>query len=232
MNVARIMVGVSAGVLALSMAMPQPAQASTWNQKTTYTFTAPVEVPGRVLEPGTYVFKLADTMADRDVVEVLNKDEKHLIGFFLTIPDYHLKPSDKPIITFTERAPGAPEAVKAWFYAGENYGHDFVYPKVKAVELAKANKAPVPSMPNETKPTRAAVKTAVLKAQKPTEEEVEVAEVFTPPPAQEAAAQPPQAAAMPQKLPTTASTLPLIGLIGLLSLLAAGSLRWLAVKMK
>ena len=49
--------------------------------------------------------------------------------------------------------------MKAWFYPGENYGHDFVYPKAKAVELAKANKQPVASMPdamaaNTTKPTK------------------------------------------------------------------------------
>jgi len=225
MNVTKIVVNVAAGLLALTVVMPQPAKASLWNQKTVFTFNAPVEVPGQVLEPGTYVFKLADSILDRDIVEVYNKDEKHLYGFFLTIPDYHLKPADKPIITFTERAAGAPEAVKAWFYPGDNYGHDFVYPKLKAVELAKVNKEPVASMPNETKPTKAAMKKAVLKAQKPTEEEVDIAEAFTPPPAK-------TAAALPQKLPKTASPFPLIGLIGLLSLVAAGSLRLLAVKMK
>ena len=73
---------------------------------------------------------------------VYSKNEKHFYGFFLAIPDYRLKPSSKPIITFEERAAGAPEAVKAWFYPGENYGHDFVYPKVKAMELAKANNQP------------------------------------------------------------------------------------------
>ena len=108
------------------------------------------------------------------------------------IPDYRLKPSDKPIITFEERAAGSPEAVKAWFYPGENYGHDFVYPKAKAVELAKANKQPVASMPTElaantTKPTTTmqephvmAMKQAPLKAQKPAGEEVEIGEVFPP----------------------------------------------------
>ena len=63
-----------------------------------------------------------------------------------------------------------------------------------------------------------AMKQAPLKAQKPTEEEVEIAEVFTSPP--------PQATAgMPTKLPTTASPLPLVGLIGLLSFVTAGLLR-------
>lgn len=191
-----------------------------------------------VLPAGTYVFKLADSMADRNIVEVFNKDEDHLYGIFLAIPDYRLKPADKPIITFEERAANAPEAVKAWFYPGENYGHDFVYPKVKAMELARANKQPVASMPNEltanttmttkntTEPHVMAMKKTPLKAQQPTETEVEIAQVFIPPPAQTAKATTQTAAnKMPAELPKTASPFFLIGSVGLLSLGVAGSLR-------
>jgi hypothetical protein len=63
------------------------------------------------------------------------------------------------------------------------------------------------------------MKQAPLKAQKPAEEEVAVAEVFTPPPATQATAQP------PRQLPQTASLLPLVSLCGLLSLAMAGLLR-------
>ena len=114
-------------------AIPLTVKADEWDKKTIFTFNAPVEVPGRVLTPGSYVFKLLDTAADRHVVQVFNKDENHLIGTFLTIPDYRMKPADKPLITFDERAAGAPEAIKAWYYPGENYGNEFVYPKTKAV---------------------------------------------------------------------------------------------------
>lgn len=202
--------------------MIERATADEWDQKTVFTFASPVEIPGQVLEPGTYVFKLLDSQSDRNIVQVFNQREDHLYGTFLAIADYRLKPAGKPIITFEERAAGAPEAVKAWFYPGQNYGHDFVYPKVKAVELAKANQQPVASMPtdladNTTKPAAsvqepqvAALQQAPLKAQQPTEE-VEIAEVFSPIP--------------PTTLPQTASSLPLVGLIGLLSLGGAGLLR-------
>ncbi|MGD1094550.1 MAG: hypothetical protein ABSB35_21475 [Bryobacteraceae bacterium] len=204
-------------------------RADEWDQKTGFTFSAPVEIPGQVLLPGTYVFKLADSSSDRNIVQVFNKDENHLYATFLAIPDYRLKPADRPIITFDERPAGSPEAVKAWFYPGENYGHDFVYPKPKATVLAKANQAPVPSMPaelaeNTTMPAQTvqephvvAMKTAPLKAQTPAEEEVEIAEVF----ALQATDVP-----LPAQLPTTASNLPLIGIFGLLSLGAALGLRW------
>ena len=135
------------------------AKAGVWDQKTVITFSGPVEIPGQVLGAGTYVFRLADSASDRNVVQVYNKDETHLYGTFLTVPDSRLKPVGKTIINFEERAAGSPEAVKAWFYPDENYGHDFVYPKVKAVALAKANNQPVASMPTElavntTKPTK------------------------------------------------------------------------------
>jgi hypothetical protein len=227
------------GLAVLVVASPL-AKADESDQKTVFAFSAPVEIPGQVLEPWTYVFKLADSMSDRNIVEVFNKDETHLYGIFLAIPDYRMKPADKPIITFEERATGSPEAVKAWFYPGRNYGHDFVYPKAKAMELAKANNQPVPSMPNElaantTKPTKSlteqhvtAMKQAPLTAQKPSKGEVQVAEAF-PPPAKPAA---PSRAPAPNQLPKTASSFPLIGLAGLGLLLAGASLRVLDCRMK
>lgn len=66
------------------------------------------------------------------------------------------------------------------------------------------------------------LKQAPLKAQKPTEEEVEIAEVFV------ADAPSP----LPQRLPTTASSLPLIGLLGVFSLASGGLLSLLSTRYK
>jgi hypothetical protein len=216
--------------LAFLGGMAPRALADEWNQKTIFAFSGPVEIPGQVLPAGTYVFKLADSSSDRNIVQVFGKDEKHLYGTFLAIPDEHLRPAGKPIITFDETPAGSPEAVRAWFYPGENYGHQFVYPKPKAVALAKANNTPVPSMPAEfalkttepavsvKAPPVVALSQAPLKAQKPNEEEVEIAEVFVAPdPGQ-----------LPATLPATGSCLPLIGLIGLASLATALGLRFTA----
>ena len=215
-----------AGTAVLGSLMPA-AKADDWDQKTTFTFSGPVEIPGQVLPAGTYVFKLANSSSDRNIVQVFNRDQNHLYGTFLAIPDYRLKPAARPIITFEERAAGSPEAVKAWFYPGQNYGHDFVYPKPKAVALAKANNVPVPSMPAELAPNTTmpattmqephvvAMQSTPLKAQKPTEQEVEIAEVFAAQAAPDSLAQ----------LPATASNLPLIGILGVLSLALAFGLR-------
>jgi hypothetical protein len=215
---------ISAGLLG---ALWPNAKADEWNQKTVFTFSGPVEIPGQVLPPGTYVFKLLDSASERNIVQVFNQDETHVYGTFIAIPDYRLQPTGKTVITFDERAAGSPEAVKAWFYPGENFGHVFVYPKEKAVDLAKANNQPVPSMATElaantTKPTTSPdephvveMKQAPLKAQQPTGE-VEIAEVFV-------ASQP--ATQSSHDLPKTASPLPLVGLIGILSLSSALMLR-------
>ena len=210
------------------------ARADEWNQKTIFTFSQPVEVPGRVLPPGTYVFKLVDSASNRNIVEVLNKRENHVYGIFLAIPDYHLKPASKTILTFEERASGAPQAVKAWFYPGDNYAHDFVYPKVKAVELAQANHAPVPSVPNETMSTTQSQSTnesqmqtmrqAPMKAENPSGSESEVAEAFPPPTSDQASNDNQPSANRQATLPTTASDLPLAGMIGMFSLIGAGLL--------
>ena len=221
-----------AGLGFLLGGMVPRATADESDQKTIFTFSGPVEIPGQVLSAGTYVFKLADSSSDRKIVQVFSKDEKHLYGTFLSIPDERLRPAGKPIITFDERAAGSPEAVRAWFYPGDDVGHQFVYPKDKAVALAKANNIPVPSMPaelavNTTKPAATvnephvmALKQAPLKAQKPTEEEVNISEVFI------AQASPGDQPQLPAELPHTGSPLPLIGLVGLLSLGAALGVRF------
>src|SRR5271167_1155115 len=231
MNTTRTKVILFAGLVLLG-AMAPSALADEWDQRTIFTFSGPVEIPGQVLGAGTYVFKLADSTSNRNIVQVFSKNEKHLHGTFLAIPDQRLQPAGKPIITFDESPAGFPEAVRAWFYPGENYGHQFVYPKPKAVALAKANNTPVPSMPatfaaNTIKPAATvkalhivAMSQAPLKAQKPTEEEVEIAEVFA------VSAEAP----LPPTLPTTASPLPLIGLVGLLSIGAGVGLRFAAAK--
>jgi hypothetical protein len=49
-----------------------------------------------------------------------------------------LEPSDQTVVTFKEMPVGTPEAVKAWFYPYETTGDEFVYPKEKAIRIAKA----------------------------------------------------------------------------------------------
>jgi len=133
-------------LLALGLTLAPQATADSWDKKTIVTSNVPIEVPGKVLPPGTYVFKLLDVAANRDILQIFDKDEKHLQTTILAVPDYRLQPSDKPIIAFEERPSGSPEALKAFFYPGDNYGLQVVYPHKRAVELAKRTNQNVLSM--------------------------------------------------------------------------------------
>jgi hypothetical protein len=223
--------------LALACALLAPnVKADDWNRKTVITFSAPVEIPGvhlvgwGVLPAGTYVFKILDSQSDRHIVQIFSKDELTVYATILAIPNFRLKATDKTVMTFRERPVGEPEALRAWFYPGRNWGEEFVYPKAKAIEIAKATNTPVlfaaVDIPVEVaepiksvdEPLVVQLKQAPIMAIKPTGEEVQLAQVVTPPPAEVAAivAEPVQ-----ETLPKTASPFPLIGLFGLLALSAA-----------
>jgi hypothetical protein len=125
------------------------ASASEWNKKTIVTFSAPVEIPGKALPAGTYVFKLLDATANRNIVQVYDKNQQHLIATVLAVPDYRRQPTGKPLVEFEERPTGTPEAIEAWFYPGDNYGQMFVYPHARAMELARRTHQNVLSMRDE-----------------------------------------------------------------------------------
>src|SRR3954465_882897 len=182
------------------------AVADEWNRKTEITFSGPVEIPGvhlkgwGVLPAGTYVFKILDSQSDRHIVQIFNQDETTIYATILAIPNYRLKATDKTVITFRERAAGEPEALRAWFYPGRNWGEEFVYPKAKAMELAKTTNVPVlftaVDLPLEVaEPIKSAdapvvveLKRAPIMAIRPTGEEVQLAVAVTPPPVVEATA--------------------------------------------
>ena len=136
-------------VIVLGLAWTTGAAADERDKKTIVTFSAPVEIPGKALPAGTYVFKLLDSTSNRNILQIFDKDEKQLYATILAIPDYRLKPSDKPVIRFEERPSGTPEAIKAFFYPGDEYGLQFVYPHDRAVQIAKRTKQNVLSMRNE-----------------------------------------------------------------------------------
>jgi LPXTG-motif cell wall-anchored protein len=212
--------------LVVLMVLPS-AKADEWNNKTIVTFDQPVEVPGvgaQILPAGTYVFKLLDSPADRHIVQIFNQAEDHVYTTILAIPDYRMRATGKTVMTFKERAEGQPEAIRSWFYPGKEWGDQFVYPKARAIELAKEVNEPVLATPIELPAPVETLATAPIIAVKPTGEEVAVAEVVQVPPTEVAAAETPAPATLPQ----TASHLPLVALIGLLSLGASLGLLFLS----
>src|SRR5712664_2501397 len=137
------------GAAALTMLLAPSARADEWNKKTILTFSGPVQIPGATLPTGTYVFKLADIAGNRHVVQVFDKDERKIFTTMLAIPNERLEPSDKPVILFSERASGSPQAVKVWYYPGDRIGNEFVYPKSQAMRIARETHQRVLAMNDE-----------------------------------------------------------------------------------
>jgi hypothetical protein len=122
---------------ALSSFLSQPVKADEWNKRTEFRFSAPVEIPGKVLPAGKYVFELSDSQSDRNIVQVFSEDSggnESLAATLLAVPAYTANTPDKPIVRFEERHSGSPEAVKSWFYPGDNTGWAFVYSKGETPE--------------------------------------------------------------------------------------------------
>jgi hypothetical protein len=106
--------------------VPQ-GRADESDKKTIVTINEPIQVPGKVLPAGTYVFKLINAN-DRTLLAIFNADDTHLVTMVQGIPDRVNETPDKAIIQLEQRSPEQPEALKAWFYPGENDGVAFVYP--------------------------------------------------------------------------------------------------------
>ena len=143
----------------------------------------------------------------------------------IAIPNYRLQPKGKTEFTFWETAAGQPRALRAWFYPGDNFGQEFAYAKTKSVEIAKVAHAPVPAVVVETE---AELKTApvVIVDEKGEEKPAEVVVAKVEPPVQQPAPEPQATTPVvetsaPAKLPDTGSPYPLIGLIGLGSVIAS-----------
>jgi hypothetical protein len=207
-------------------------RADDWNKKTVFTFNQPIEIPGQVLPAGTYTFKLADSLSDRHIVQIFNADGSQIIATILAINNYRLRPTGETVVKFAERSGDNPEALKAWFYPGDNFGQEFVYPKPRAIQLAVASREAIPALAVETTD----LKTASIVAVTPTQEELPVTQAIqtTPLAADPAPAATPAPAAHlapvaeTEDLPKTASTIPLIALLGLASLGVAFTLKRLA----
>jgi hypothetical protein len=228
------------------------AQETNTQEKTFLTFSAAVEMPGITLEPGTYVFKLADTPV-RNVVQVFDKDEKHIMGQWTFVPAERPQVTDENVVMFKETREGATPAVQFWYFPNEKIGKEFIYPKNQAeriaartgvkvraeegviegsiadVQVAEASPAPaepVAAPAAEPEPAPAVVAEVQSPAPAPAPEPVAPAVEESRVAVNQAETQPRAVGTSGQaELPKTASPLMLSGLLGLLSLSGAAGLR-------
>ncbi|HYI92505.1 MAG TPA: hypothetical protein VEX68_03095 [Bryobacteraceae bacterium] len=232
--------------LAGILTQPSALMADQWNKKTYITINEAVQVPGKVLQPGRYVMKLAESQSNRHIVQIYNDREDQLQTTVLAIPNYRLQPTGKTEFQWWETPAGQPKAIRAWFYPGDNFGQEFAYPKSEAVAIASTTNQQVPTTYAETEANLATARVGTVdkagteleldrqtysrsdgaQAQTPrprTEQPVEMAQNRATPQATPAAATEPQM--RERTLPTTASPIPMAALAGLFALGASVGVR-------
>jgi hypothetical protein len=241
--------GVFCALAAVSLA--PLCKADVWDKKTKVSVNSPIEVPGAVLTPGTYIFKLVNSQSNRHIVQIMNEDENRTFALTFTSPAFRLDPKDKTVLTFYEAKGDRPRAVRAWFYPGDVDGQEFVYgkdqsryipiaytPQLEPVQTSTKEESttaevttPEPAPPTATASTSVSPAPETATQTPPAAEEpIQLAQAQPPAQTQDQPAPPAAAPAEPassDQLPKTASDLPLIALCGFMAIaLALGLRRW------
>jgi hypothetical protein len=250
---------VAVSIVGACVAFVPLARAADPLKQTPFVTNEPMEVPGMMLAPGRYVFRLVEPSPERNVLQVFevvqlwSGDESRVLSTLLTMPNYDLPTTDKTVFAFFERGPKQAKALRLWFPPGRNYGQEFVYPKAQAIELAKAVGRGVLSMPPELPGDIGLLAGGVQRGAAPAPARVPVAApAMQPLPQRVPPPEPPKASNSmmqsrsrassqpmprePQKiaaaLPKTASYLPVSAVLGILGMAAGVLLRLLAMRLE
>ena len=115
--------------------MASGADAFTSDKRTYFTFNQSVALPGVTLPAGTYMFRLADP----DTSSTRHSGERQ--GGHAEL----CAAADDACVSSGRRqglgdplpgnAAGAPRAINAWWYVGDNTGYQFIYSKQQLAEL-------------------------------------------------------------------------------------------------
>lgn len=198
----------TAVVATLAFMTPAVARAETFDKLTYLTFTGTVQVPGATLRAGTYRFHLTNPDTSRNVMQVLSGNGETVFAMFNTIPDVRTEVTLDPAVTFREVPADVPPPIHTVFYGGESIGYEFLYPK------GGPDLTPTSVVQPPVTYTAVTAPPAVTLREPVNEAPVEAA-ALVPGPVPE-----PVAAAEPVELPKTATRLPVIGLGGLVLLVA------------
>ena len=118
---------VAISTLLLSTTFAPSVLADQWDKKTVVTFSDSVEIPGQVLPAGTYIFKLANSLSNRHIVQIWNAGENEILATIMTVPATRFEAPDDSLFEFDERPSDSPPALKMWFYPGNSTGEEFIY---------------------------------------------------------------------------------------------------------
>lgn len=218
----KLLTSLALGGFVALVAASAPAYAQSERENSTFTVTEPVDVGSYTLQPGTYLIKVVVLESNRNLVQVTNEDQTKIFASVLATPHAITANEAAPTSRYVyyATAPGQRKALRTWYARDTTNGQDIVYSKQRAMQIAAVAKAPVIAIPDDVKETE--YKSAPLTVVTP---EQQVKPYEEPAPAVMLATRPPV-----RHLPATASHLPLLGALGLLSLGGGLGLRILSTR--
>jgi|SRR5437879_1501280 len=130
----------------------QPDQVKTeqssprWRQQQArFELNELTEVPGALLQPGTYVIRSKNAESQNlpgiDILEILSTDGTQVFATITSVPEYNPPPPGEPQFTYYERQ-GGHATIKSWWPSADPYPYEqqFTYPRVQALRLKSTTK--------------------------------------------------------------------------------------------
>jgi hypothetical protein len=213
-------------VALLGFVVTSDATAQGTREKSFFTLTEPLDVGGTILQPGDYKIKVIPLQGNRNMLQVRSADADTLFATLLSIPHTEAPGAEKfaeGLFIYYPASVGSVKALRTWF-AGDTPstgGHDIVYSKERALELAALAKEPVVAV--EEPLVEAKYESLPLGWVTP-ERQVRPWVAATRPPAVRETVPVQQATYQQRRLPQTASNTPLYAGLGFLSILGAFAL--------
>jgi hypothetical protein len=212
---------VSIALLFLAGLASLPAQADDQDKTAKIELKSPTQISGTTLKPGTYVFKLSGSDSGWNIIKVYNADQSSLITTVLAYPNPKLqRTGDEQVLMYSHAPKSGTHVMKGWFFDGENEAQQWAYPNTIAEKIGKANNDRIPttgtddvypsSLPKAAESWTPPVTTA---SNDNAQNENTISSTTTP------------ETAHARKLPRTASSAPLAGLIGIIAALGIVGLR-------
>ncbi|MGA8036649.1 MAG: hypothetical protein WA823_18855 [Candidatus Acidiferrales bacterium] len=206
---------IAIGILCLvglwSSAVRAENNADDPEKKAVVAVQSPMEIPGTVLQPGSYVFKQSGAHAGWVIVQIYDQRESTLVTTVLAYPNPKLTSNSETVMTYS--APGSSgQVLEAVTFPGDAMPDQFAYPAAEADRIGAANRLRIPTTgTNDAYPSSLPEAAASWSA--PLSNSVRSTPIQT------------AAASTDTSLPQTASSLPLVGLIGVFALAAIFALR-------
>jgi LPXTG-motif cell wall-anchored protein len=216
-------------LLSLGISAAALAQGAGSVQRTTkLAVSEPTLVGSVTLDPGSYTLFVKDFQSEKVQVVITRDSDKKAMGTVIASRerrslDTHQASDNQTQFTYTTFN-GRP-AVATWFYPGDEWGERFAYGKETVAESTTGGSVTMTQTPAPTASTSTMAE-STPPAPVATEERTTVAE-STPAPAP-VREEPPAPAPAPEArtLPTTASSTPLVALLGALALAGASAVRF------